>query len=224
MEHVRFLCLETALSACSVCLAEDDTLIAEAGSDIPNSASDHIHRLADTVLQTAGWQLRDLQAIAVSIGPGSYTGLRIGLAAAKGYAYALSIPIVTVSTLQAMAWGLKHRQGIDADRYAPAIDARRDEIFWAMYDRNLQALLPEAPLIVDEAAGKYFEPGLRYALPGSGATKIGQALNLPNLDLYAAHECFARDLIGLAFSDLKKGNLADPAYLEPNYIKGFHHA
>lgn len=224
MEQFRFLCLETALSGCSVCAAENGQLIAEAVSEVPNSASDTLHGLAEQVLQTAGWKWQDLQAIAVSIGPGSYTGLRIGLAAAKGYAYALSIPIVTVSTLQAMAWGAKYRQGIIADRYAPAIDARRNEIFWAIYDASLQTLRPEAPLILDENARGLFDPALTYCLSGNGTKKVADLLQLPNLLPGGADGLLARDMIALAFNDLIQGRTADPAYLEPNYTKGFHYA
>lgn len=222
MDHTRILCLETALSGCSVCLAEDRRLLAEAVSDVPNSASDKLHLLVKQVLETSGLQLKDLDAIAVSIGPGSYTGLRIGLAAAKGYAYALSVPVIPVSTLKAMAWAAKFRHGLSGDRYAPAIDARRNEIFWAVYDQNLDTLIAESPMVVSEKSLEHFDPALRYIMPGNGAHKLTGALALENLYPTGVNTCLASDMTELAFNDMEAGPSADTAYLEPNYTKGFH--
>ena len=222
MNPVRILCLETALTGCSVCLVENENILAQSICDVPNSASDKLHILVAEVLDSAGKQLQDIQAIAVSNGPGSYTGLRIGVAAAKGYAYVLSIPIIAISTLQIMAAAAKYRYNISADYYLTAIDARRNEIFWAMYDKNLDTHMTESPLIVNNAVKNLFDSSQKICLLGSGAQKLFDAVQLPDLKMVPDFELQARDMKTLALTGFLNQKFADLAYLEPNYTKEFY--
>jgi tRNA threonylcarbamoyladenosine biosynthesis protein TsaB len=222
MSAVRILCIETALSGCSVCLVENENILAQSISCIPNSASDKLHELVAEVLEKSDLQLKDIQAIAVSNGPGSYTGLRIGVAAAKGYAYALHVPIIAISTLQIMAAAVKYRYHISADYYIPAIDARRNEIFLAMFDKNLNACMAESPLIMDHTTKKMFDQSQKNYLFGSGAQKLFDMIQLPDINILPDLELQAQDMKILARTGFLNKKFADPAYLEPNYTKEFY--
>jgi tRNA threonylcarbamoyladenosine biosynthesis protein TsaB len=223
MDPVRILCIETALTGCSVCLAEDEKLLAQSVNDIPNSASDQLPGLVADVLRQAGLQFSDLQAVAVSNGPGSYTGLRIGVAAAKGYAYALQIPVIAVSTLLIMAAAARNRLQVTADIYVPAIDARRNEVFWAMYDRNLGVKLTETPMVIGVDTKKMFDENQSYCLLGNGAKKIYDAIGLNEIILLPDLAVGAGDMITLAFTSFWEKQFASTVYLEPNYTKDFHY-
>jgi tRNA threonylcarbamoyladenosine biosynthesis protein TsaB len=223
MSPVRILCIETALSGCSACIAEDEKLLAQATCDIPNAASEKLPGLVDDVLKKGGVLFHDLHAIAVSNGPGSYTGLRIGVAAAKGYAYAWQLPILAIPTLQIMATAARDRHQALADIYVPAIDARRNEIFWAMYNNQLDSIVAASPLIIDEHTKNLFDSGQNYCLLGTGAQKLWDALALPNTLLLPEANCLSSDMITPAFTAFYGNQLADPAYLEPSYTKAFYY-
>ena len=223
MNAVRILCIETALSGCSVCLSENEKILAQSVSDATNSASDKLHTLVEEVFERSGKKFSDIHAVAVSNGPGSYTGLRIGGAAAKGYAFALQIPLIALSTLQVMAAAAKFRHGLSADAYLPAIDARRNEIFCALYDNDLNILIKDAPVILDDKTQNTFDSNQKIFLFGSGSQKLYSAIERPGISLFTEFEFCSEDMILLALRAYSTHCFSDPAYTEPNYTKDFYY-
>ena len=184
------------------------------------SHGEKLHVLADEVLKQAGLQWTELDAIAVSIGPGSYTGLRIGVSAAKGWCYALGIPLISVSTLQAMAFGMTQNTVIQGDAYlVPMIDARRMEVYTAVYDLNCVEVIAPHPLVVN---GNSFLDLLNKKpvfFCGDGAPKCLPLLQHPNAHFLNVLPD-ARWMLAPALEAFKKQLFADLAYLEPQYLKG----
>src|SRR5687767_10771942 len=139
--------IDTALDTASVCLANKGEVLHLVVNEFPKDHSGWLHPAISELLQKSGYEIRDLSALAVSIGPGSYTGLRVGLSTAKGFCFALNLPLITIGTLQMMAYSVKDE---NADLLCPVIDARRNEVFTAVYDKNLEPVLPAQSMIAGE--------------------------------------------------------------------------
>ena len=154
--------IETATEVCSVALSEGDRLLAVCESDDGNSHSKNLLPYIDKACQAAGITLQDIDGVSVSVGPGSYTGLRIGVSTAKGIAYSLNVPVMAVGTLESIANGalsecdLWKESPTSPFQIVPMIDARRMEVFTARYDGELKEIAAPSALIVDEHA--YDEP------------------------------------------------------------------
>lgn len=164
-----------------------------------------------------------MDAIAFSEGPGSYTGLRIGLATAKGLCYALEIPLLAVSTLQAMAWGAAQKRPEPADLlFAPMIDARRMEVYTALFDRKNYTIQSPNALIVE---GNPFT-SLLEATPilffGDGTEKCVELLNHKRAIFEISAKASAADMVELSHNLFKINAFADLAYYQPNYLKPFY--
>lgn len=216
----RILCLETSTKNCSVALADGESLIAlkEDGSDKYTHA-EKLHVFIEEVLHEAAIKFSDLHAVAVSEGPGSYTGLRIGVSSAKGMAYALGIPIIAVNTLRAMAYAL--RTGVESSLLIPMIDARRMEVFCAGYDGLGKPVFPTRaevlePLSFPEAAT--FENVLYF---GDGARKCQAVLEPMGFEYVAGVEASAKGMVQLAAAKYAAADFVDTAYFEPFYLKDF---
>jgi tRNA threonylcarbamoyladenosine biosynthesis protein TsaB len=216
------LALETATGICSVALGKDGSLIRLAETQENNSHSARLKTLISQVLEESGHSLGDLDAIAVSKGPGSYTGLRIGVSSAKGLSYGLGIPLLSVSTLESMAFGMAQFTGLSEDiMYCPMIDARRMEVYMAWYDSRMQALkTPFAEILTPETFKDC--DALTILCAGDGAAKCAalfaqdaririESLAVPS----AAH------MIPLAEKIFGSGMFEDVAYFEPYYLKDF---
>jgi tRNA threonylcarbamoyladenosine biosynthesis protein TsaB len=197
-----------------------------------------LHQAIGRILSEAGITVRDLEAVAVVSGPGSYTGLRVGMAAAKGFCYALKIPLITQNTLRVMAESMISHAGEKQALICPVIDARRDEVFTAMYQLNtanrqpptanqlstancqLSTILPPQAMILDKAA---FESELArnpVIFFGTGAEKWKKITNSPNALFYPQPSLIQAFAI-LAQEDFTSKNWADPVYSEPVYLKEF---
>lgn len=159
-----------------------------------------------------------LRAVAVSAGPGSYTGLRVGMAAAKGLCYALSVPLISINTLQLMAAAV---HGATTDLLCPMIDARRMEVFTAVYDRLLNEVLPATNLILNEDFFQDRLAGQRILFFGNGSQKLAGILEHPNA-VFADVVATAQDMVSLAWKKFKSNQFSDLAYSEPFYGKDFH--
>ena len=140
------LSLETATTNCSVALASDGKVVASRSINSGYSHSEKINVFIQEVIAQAGVTLKDLQAVAVSSGPGSYTGLRIGISTAKGLCYALDIPLIAINTLDAMAQGFNARKD---ELIVPMIDARRMEVYSAVYDSEKKRVSEIEAIVVD---------------------------------------------------------------------------
>ena len=141
--------IDTSLETASVCLAKDAVAVKLLINENQRDHASWIHNAIHLALQDSGCLITELEAVAVSNGPGSYTGLRVGLATAKGLCYGLGIPLITISTLKMMATAVKHKA---SDLICPMIDARRMEVFTAVYNKDLLELSPAQAMIIDETS------------------------------------------------------------------------
>ncbi len=216
--------IETATEVCSVALASDGQLISIRETNKGNSHSANVAVFIDEVIKESGKKLNDLDAIAVSKGPGSYTGLRIGVSSAKGLSYGLRIPLISVNTLKAMTHGvLKTGFTHDANAlFCPMIDARRMEVYSAFYDENLQQIRDVQADIIDEATYKeYLEQHPVYFF-GNGSQKCKEVLSMYlNAHFIEEIHLSAASMIQLAEEKYKLKEFENSAYFEPFYLKDF---
>lgn len=216
----KILCLETSTKNCSVALADGDKLAAlrEDGSDKYTHA-EKLHLFIEDVLNQGEIDFTDLAAVAVSEGPGSYTGLRIGVSSAKGMAYALKIPLIAVSTLQAMASTLYN--GEKECLLIPMIDARRMEVFCAGFDGTGKAVFPTRAEVLE--AGSFPEASgfAKVIYFGDGAQKCVEVLGPKDFIFQEGVEASAKGMVRLAARKFNASNYVDTAYFEPFYLKDF---
>ncbi len=211
--------LETATTNCSVCIANGNEVLAIRENDTPNySHSEQLHVFINECLEEAGFTINDLDAVAVSKGPGSYTGLRIGVSAAKGLCFALDIPLIAISTLKSMASQIKPTNG---ELIIPVLDARRMEVYSAVFDSELHQIRDVQAEIIDENSFKdYFENKKIYVV-GNGAEKIKGILSSPNIVYNTSLVPSSKDMAVLSWSKFLETDFEDVAYFEPYYLKDF---
>lgn len=216
------LLIETATQVCSVVLASEGRILARRDSDVPNAHSTRLSVFIQEVLDENRLTPRDLGAVCVSAGPGSYTGLRIGVSSAKGICYALGIPLVSVPTLLSMA-ALYYRQHPEyKGLVCPMIDARRMECYTMMVAPGLDVLRPTAADVITEGIfDEYLNRG-EVTFIGDGAAKTQPLLgNHPNARFDDSFSLSAEGMIDLAAQRLAEGKTEDVAYFEPFYLKDF---
>ena len=210
--------IETATKMCSVALSDGNGLLAlkEVGGEY--SHAENLNLFVAEVCKQAGKELKDIDAIAVSKGPGSYTGLRIGVSAAKGFCIALDIPLISVDTLKAMAKSQNHQNSL----FCPMIDARRMEVYTALYTANNDEVSAiEAKIIDENSYKKELEHG-RIVFFGDGAEKCKTTFgNHPNAIFIEGISPSAKFVNELAFEKFKRKEFEDVAYFEPFYLKDF---
>ncbi|WP_396635586.1 tRNA (adenosine(37)-N6)-threonylcarbamoyltransferase complex dimerization subunit type 1 TsaB [Maribacter sp. R77961] len=211
--------LETATTNCSVCIARGTEILAMREDNAPNySHSEQLHLFIEECLEEAGLKSTDLEAVAVSKGPGSYTGLRIGVSAAKGLCYALNIPLIAIPTLESMA-----SQSISnkTDYIIPVLDARRMEVYAAIFDESLNEVSPTKAEIIDENSFSNYYENNRVHILGSGAEKIAATLNDPNITYNFNTYPSSKEMVSLANKKYRQKDFEDVAYFEPYYLKDF---
>lgn len=211
--------IDTAGNTASVCVAKDAVTLAVADNPQQQDHAAWMHEAIENLLQRENLQFHDIDAVAVSNGPGSYTGLRVGLAAAKGYCYALDIPLITLSTLRIMAEVHKDES---VDFICPMIDARRMEVFMAVYDREYSLLQEPAAVILEENSLLNWTGKGRIIVSGSGMEKASRILPAENV-LFSNIKASAINMSGLAESAFIRKDWANLAYIEPYYLKEFYH-
>jgi tRNA threonylcarbamoyladenosine biosynthesis protein TsaB len=217
------LSIETATSICSIALHQEGKLLATADLFLEKSHSSSLSILIEQLVAHCDLQLDALNAIAVSGGPGSYTGLRIGLSTAKGLCYALDIPLIAISSLDAMSYHVQHFISDKNHLLIPMIDARRMEVFYKVLLPNLESIEPLSNLILEETSfDKYAEIYSNLYLFGNGANKA-QSLYAKrgNFKILQDVNPSAKFLGALAFLKFEKGEFENLTYFEPNYGKEF---
>jgi tRNA threonylcarbamoyladenosine biosynthesis protein TsaB len=213
--------IDTATETASLCIARDGKAGVSRKNENPRDHASWLHRAMESALHEAGLSLQDLDAIALTAGPGSYTGLRLGMAAVKGLCYALNIPMITENTLRVMT-----RAALPAGRdlasvFCPMIDARRMEVFTALYDEALAPLEPPRALVLDENSFAVQLARGRILFFGDGSGKWERMTHHPNaLFRQVVHE--AADLVVLSEMKFANGEFTDIITSEPVYIKDFH--
>lgn len=210
--------IDTAVQSASVCLAANDEAVGIAINPSPKDQAAWLHMAIQQLLQQKNISLQQLNAIAISAGPGSYTGLRVGIAAAKGLCYALQIPLITISTLKMMAVAAMAEP---TDWLCPMIDARRMEAFTAIYDKQLNEIIPPHNIILTEESFTEFLKKHTITFFGNGSNKFQTICRHPNA-VFKQIETTAIHLTTLSYSCFQQKQFADLAYCEPYYGKAFY--
>ena len=212
--------IETATKVCSVAIGENGKVIAEAELRGQQSHAGNLTLLVEQCLKEIGRSLSDLDAIAVSHGPGSYTGLRIGLSTAKGMCYALEKPLITVNTLGALANVTAMRFPHENAVYCPMIDARRMEVYTAIFDANGKQLTETQPLIVEneDYFETYFVNNQTIIFSGDGSAKCQTIIENKNAK-FITQENTAVGMVSIAEGQFNEKDFDDLAYSSPFYLK-----
>jgi tRNA threonylcarbamoyladenosine biosynthesis protein TsaB len=219
-----FLALETATAICSVALIDSGKVIAIREINEGFKHSEKLTVFTSEVVKEAGINLSDLKAVAVSAGPGSYTGLRIGVSVAKGLCYSLDIPLISISTLELMASGaLSKIKNPDSDIfYCPMIDARRMEVYISLYDSNLTSVISPTAIVVDEEFLFDFRNNKKIYFFGDGAEKCKDVLKTAGNFIFQP-DIFpsAKFMSEIAEKKFMEKQFEDIALFEPFYLKEF---
>ena len=217
--------IDTATQVCSAALSANGETMACIDIDEPNVHASRLTLLVEELMQKTGLTVNDLSAVAVSEGPGSYTGLRIGVSTAKGLCYAADLPLIGVDTLAAMANGFI----TSGDRFMaagiqlhPMVDARRMEVYTAVFDHRLAQLIAPKAVVIDEQSFDDLGTGRQAVLFGNGADKFAELFaGYVHVDVVTGFKNSAGHLSGPAYRAFLAGEFADVAYFEPYYLKDF---
>ena len=212
--------IDTALDTASVCLANDNTILQQSINENQKEHAAWLHTAIAELLQNAGYAPKDLEAVAVSIGPGSYTGLRVGLASAKGLCYALNIPLIAISTLKLIAFAAQ-KEAESGDLICPMIDARRMEVFTALYDQELIEKAPPSAILIDATSFSEILSAQKILFCGNGSKKLQKIISNPNAK-FSEIDAGAANLAQLSYNSFRNREFADLAYTDPTYIKEFY--
>lgn len=225
MSNHHILQIETATQVCSVALSTDGKTMAFRDVNTPNIHASHLTVLIGEVLQEAGLAFEDLVAVAVSKGPGSYTGLRIGVSTAKGLCYATGLPLIGIGTLAGMADGFKNHYPDIWEGHAflcPMIDARRMEVYMTVYDQSMQPVKPVSATVIDVHSLDALKADQRIVLFGSGADKLKALFaDSDQVTVFPGFLNSARFMSHQAHEAFLAGDFVDVAYFEPYYLKDF---
>ncbi|MDQ3550099.1 MAG: tRNA (adenosine(37)-N6)-threonylcarbamoyltransferase complex dimerization subunit type 1 TsaB [Bacteroidota bacterium] len=223
------LCIETAVEDSSVCLSSGKKIINFKQTTSSRDSAAWLHPAISDLLKESNILLKDVAAVAVSAGPGSYTGLRVGMATAKGLCYSLQVPLITISTLKMMAAStaadalasssdISHLKN---NLVCPMIDARRMEVFTAVYDMNMTELLQPQNLILENNSLKALLDKNFITFSGNGSIKFKQLVQHPNA-LFINNKFNAEHLVPFAIEAYERRYFTDLAYSEPFYGKEFY--
>lgn len=217
----KILSIETATTVCSVAITYGQEVLAEEKLFSERSHANELTLLIEKNLKKIGLGLDEIDALALSEGPGSYTGLRIGTSTAKGICYALGIPLIAVSTLQAMALEMARNQNIMDGILCPMIDARRMEVYTATYKFDMTELIEPTPMVLDQDSFKETLSKHSVFFGGNGSTKFKELIHEPKVQFYPDLSPSAWAVGLLAEEKYLKQEFEDLAYFEPKYLKAF---
>ena len=210
--------IETATTNCSVSLSKNgETIVLKEDYDKNYSHAERLHVYIDEVIQEAKISRTAIDAIAVSKGPGSYTGLRIGVSSAKGLCFALDKPLISISTLEALACQVKVNDGL----IVPMLDARRMEVYSAVFNSNYKLNRAiEAQILNEDSFQDYLKKGKVHFI-GNGVEKTKPLIKHSNAIYVENRLPSSNEMSLLAYQKYKKGDFEDVAYFEPYYLKDF---
>lgn len=210
--------IETATKNCSVSIAKNGKTIAL--KELNNGAYSHaekLHEFIEEVLIHTGIDINDLNAIAVSKGPGSYTGLRIGVSAAKGLCFALNIPLIAINTLDSLARAISTSEGF----IVPLLDARRMEVYSCVYNEKNESCREVRAEVIDENSFETYLSKSKVYFLGDGAEKCKEFITSENAEFINDKFPSAAEMGMLSYLKYKKNDIEDVAYFEPFYLKDF---
>lgn len=213
----KLLHIETSTRVCSVALSENGVLI----DTLEESSEKYIHAekltvFIEEICKRNGWRLHELNAVAVTSGPGSYTGLRIGVSTAKGLCYSLKIPLLAVGSIESIGYlaNLKHPNAT----ICGMIDARRMEVFSTVFNSKMEVIKPLSADILDENTYQQFEP---FVACGDGAEKMKELWGMRNITFDTTLLSSAAGQVEIAYAKFQNKEFEDVAYFEPKYLKDF---
>ena len=210
--------IETATKNCSVSISKNGETIALKETNTGNySHAEKLHEFINDVSKIAKINLSDLNAVAVSKGPGSYTGLRIGVSSAKGLCFALNIPLISVNTLESLATSISKKSGF----IIPLLDARRMEVYTSVFEFSGKQLKKVSAVIIDESSFNEFLSKEKVYFLGDGAEKCKQFIKHENAVFIDDKFPSANEMSKLGYDKYKKNDIEDVAYFEPFYLKDF---
>jgi tRNA threonylcarbamoyladenosine biosynthesis protein TsaB len=213
--------IESSTTNCSVSLANNGELISIRELNEKNySHSTKLHSFIEEVLKNSNITVNKLSAIAVSSGPGSYTGLRIGVSAAKGLCYALQIPLISVPTLKVLARQLNIQR---EDLIIPVMDARRDEVYSAVYNSEYELVRDIFPEIIDSESFSELAKDNKLYFIGNGQEKCERLIRKNSNLIFSNYDTFpsSKEMVLISYEKFKKSKFEDVAYFEPDYLKKF---
>ena len=216
--------IETSTEVCSVALTSEGQVLDHRENYEGQTHATLLSQYVKEMLEYASTREMKIDAIAVSIGPGSYTGLRIGLSEAKGLAFGLQVPLIGVNTLQLMAVSAMFNHFIDEDNvlYVPMIDARRMEVYTAAYNAALEPVLPPQAMILNgNSFGDLLEKGYTLVMMGNGSDKARQVLSRDGVRFIEGIKPVAVEMLALAEKAWREQQFLDVAYSTPLYLKEF---
>lgn len=210
--------IETATKNCSVSISQNGNCLAiKEANDGNYSHAEKLHVFIDEILKEQNYTVSDLDAIAVGKGPGSYTGLRIGVSTAKGLAYAAGIPLISIHSLKSLAKSITVEQGL----IVPMLDARRLEVYAAVFDSEYNFVKEVAAEIIDENSFSEFLTQGPVTFLGDGAAKCKEIITHPNAIFIDGKFPSTKEMCALAEEKFQAKEFEDVAYFEPFYLKDF---
>ncbi|MCD7971432.1 MAG: tRNA (adenosine(37)-N6)-threonylcarbamoyltransferase complex dimerization subunit type 1 TsaB [Candidatus Azobacteroides sp.] len=213
--------IETSTEVCSVALSENNQLLFYKESDREMSHSSLLGTYVKEAMETGFTHNKRPDAIAISCGPGSYTGLRIGTSMAKGLCYGLNIPLIAIPTLQVMTYPVIKEGKYSSFLFCPMIDARRMEVYTALYDKNLSVIEDTTAKIIDENSFRNKLSTNKVVFFGNGAEKCKAIINHPNAFFIENIYPLAKNMLSLSKEKFIQKEFMDVAYFEPYYLKDF---
>lgn len=217
----KILQIETATQVCSVALSIDGKTVAIKEEHGQNIHASNVTLFIDEVVKAAGLTYQSIDAVDVSKGPGSYTGLRIGVSTAKGLCYALEKPLIAIETLEMMAAVFQMENPEYSGLICPMIDARRMEVYTSVYNSSLEVIKPTSAKIIDETSFADLLSQNKITFLGDGAAKCAETLHHPNAVFSDQNFNAASYMSALASKAYNQEHFEDVAYFEPFYLKDF---
>ncbi len=217
---MKILYLETSSKNCSVAISDDEKLLCVTEEVSENyKQSESLHVFVEWALEGAGISMKDIEAVSLGKGPGSYTGLRIGASSAKGFCYGLKVPLIAINSMESM---IVPFLGQNYDFIIPLIDARRMEVYTAVYDgKNGEEISTTEAKILDETSFEEYKDK-KILFVGDGATKAKEILQLPDAGFNDEVYPSAQYLVNKTLEKIAQKDFEDVAYFEPFYLKDFH--
>ena len=213
--------IDTAIETAIISISDNEKVIASVTN---NNQKDHASFLQPAIkklLQTCNKKTNELNAVAVTSGPGSYTGLRVGMASAKGLCYALHIPMITINTLKVIALSAVKKIGDERGFYCPLIDAKRMEVFTAVYDHTLTEIIKPCSMILEDESFRDLLLKNKIYFSGSGASKLKSILDNKSAE-FIGTESSAFSMAALSYKNYVAQHFANIASASPFYLKEFY--
>lgn len=217
----RLLCFDTSSKHCSVVLGDESGMLAEeAALEEGFSHAEKLHPYIQSVLEQSGLQLDQLDGIALGLGPGSYTGLRIGMSAAKGLAYSLKLPLIGISSLEVLVQPLIGK--VNTPLIGAIVDARRQEVYFAIFDAEGNRMIEDQAFVLDQQEWPSILSQQSITWVGDGIEKLRSNYHQESFEYHGAELPNSRHLLPIAQQAFAKKSFLDAAYAEPAYLKAVH--